>query len=72
MITEIPELRIAKLELHLGDCLVIRAPIYITRPEIQSIYTEVKKQLPDGVGVLVIGPNVELSAITLVETKGKQ
>jgi hypothetical protein len=72
MVTEIPELRIAKLELHLGDCLVIRAPNgNITQPEIQSIYTEVKKQLPDGVGVLVIGPNVELSAITLAEKKGK-
>jgi hypothetical protein len=62
-----PKYEFAKLELKAGDILVLKLNadrFYATQARLEGIRERLMLQLPEGVCGLVIGPEVELTAIT--------
>lgn len=61
---------IARLELERGDVLVVKAEIQL-REVYQRTISMFRSLVPDGVKVLFIPPNVELSVLTKAEIDEK-
>lgn len=58
-------IEVGALQLSPGDVVVVRTKQHLKREQVESIYAQLSRvKLPHGAQWLVIGPGLELSAIT--------
>jgi hypothetical protein len=63
--SEPPKYEFAKLDLKAGDILLIKSHKPLNVEAIQKIRAAAEARLPEGVTALVIGPDIDVSTITL-------
>lgn len=65
-----PKYEFAKLELKPGDILAIKSKVPLVRAQIDDIRAVAEKRIPEGVLVLVVGPDLDLATITREQLDG--